>query len=153
MFNPTPRVPALGAFPELTGLTISDQRIFWGLLNRGRQEQKAWHWSDLRNRYSKLGCMSLSRLHVVKAIISLLKSIISSQCVFPSPTRRLQPSPAGYGSQSWNYSNPYLNPYMAGAYGNTYGLDPFTLQQQAAATANLSEAPLREELGKPGRKE
>eukprot|EP00913_Durusdinium_trenchii_P025154 g23613.t1 len=46
----------------------------------------------------------------------------------------------GYGSQSWNYSNPYLNPYMAGAYGNTYGLDPFTLQQQAAATANLSEA-------------
>ena len=44
----------------------------------------------------------------------------------------------GYGNQSWNSYNPYLNHYM-GAYGSGFGLDAYSLQQQAAA-ANLSEA-------------
>lgn len=43
----------------------------------------------------------------------------------------------GY-NQSWNSYNPYLNHYM-GAYGSGFGLDAYSLQQQAAA-ANLSEA-------------
>eukprot|EP00435_Cladocopium_sp_Y103_P066058 s100_g28.t1 len=46
-----------------------------------------------------------------------------------------------YSSQTWNAYNQYLNPYMTGAYGAGYGMDPFTAAAASqAAASNLSEA-------------
>lgn len=46
-----------------------------------------------------------------------------------------------YSSQTWNAYNQYLNPYMTGAYGAGYGMDPFTAAAASqAAASNLTEA-------------